>query len=162
MKKLVSLISALTMCAVMAAPIASSAADQEIKNEREADVKVVYTSPEDFIITIPDSVTANSPIKVSASKAHLEKGATMTVTTTTNSGTLKYEGGEDTDTIPYTITKVGDGVIVNDAGVKSEASFTVNVDDDDAVYAGTYSDTVSFEIAVSEGIQTKTGGGEGA
>lgn len=167
MKKLVSLISALTMCAVMAAPIASSAAgetsenNQKLETKKSAGVTVEYTSPEYFIINIPASVTANSPIKVSASNVHIEKGATMTVTTKTESGTLIYDSTDGTgvgESLNYTITTEGDGVIVDDEGNSKSASFSVNVTDE-AVYAGTYSNTVSFEIAVTDGIQS---GGEGA
>lgn len=160
MKKLVSLISALTMCAVMVAPIASSATDDATKKieapEKSAEVTVDYSTPEDFIITISDSVTLGGDVTVSATKAHLAKGAKITVTAEEN-GTLKYVGGDETDTLAYTIKNKGESNVIADAESVKEEAVVFDVDlaeGAEAKYAGTYSGTATFTISVSEGVQT--------
>ena len=152
MKKLVSLISALTMCAVMAAPMVSSAANSEITQESEtktANIVVDYTPTESYTITIPDSVSIDTPINVEATKACLRDGVAIKVSVDTIDGLLKYKE----DSIGYTISSTeGEEVtLVSSGEATGTKTFDVNLTGDkEPLFANKYTATATFTVSVDE------------
>lgn len=156
MKKLVSLISALTMCAVMVAPMASSAVDEQEtkKPEKTATITVDYTPEEAYIISIPDSVTVGENITVTASGACLPD-YTVLMVSVEGSGELTYKDkdGMIKDTLEYTIdlAEEEDNIVVSAGETEGEKIFEVELDEKATPkYAETYTDTVTFTVEMTK------------
>lgn len=127
MKKMVSFISALAMCAVMTAPMFSSAAegdDSEVQDttssntktvtqdstgeESKSDVEVTTTVSSTYTVIIPDgSIDIADPkdISVSAEKVVIDNGQALTVSVkSANEWKLMDEKEGSTASLTYTLT----------------------------------------------------------
>lgn len=112
MKKMLSLISALTMCAVMAAPVASFAADFT-NTTGESTVKCKKFTSSSYIVTIPDGVADLKDAKeLEVSATNVVIGAkqelNISVTSANNFSLVNTEAeeGKDPAKIAYTLTPV--------------------------------------------------------
>lgn len=205
MKKMLSLISALTMCAVMAAPIASSAEDGdettttapktsstvtattkdgvEIPEGEKAssDVTLSDTVADSYTVVIPAGtadVSSPATLEVSAADVVISPGATLDITVTSannwslvnesnkevsigykltdenDSALTVVEDTEDTeDAEGAEVTKVTKYSVLSVASKKEQkasgaTTLTATVTGT-ATMAGTYEDTLTFEVAVN-------------
>ena len=154
MKKLVSLISALTMCAVMAAPIASSAATMsEPKTSDKAEIIFSYTPASTYTITIPDTqdYAFDTPIVFGAENVCLKEDANITVSAVGEKGALTFTNKEGVaDTIAYTIN-ADETPLVSAGNTEGSKTFQINLGDTSkAKYANAYTDKITFTVNVSD------------
>lgn len=160
MKKMVSFISALTMCAVMVAPVVSSAATIDISSEsKSADVTLSKTVSSSYTVTIPDdmeNIDTDSELTVSAADVIINKGQTLNVSVSSLNGwTLDGDGGSftysltPTDVSDGVALENGDNVLMVASGTTSASkTFTAAVTGN-VTMAGTYSDTLTFTVSVN-------------
>lgn len=162
MKKLASFVLALAMAAVCAAP--AMAADTRIteSTSNSCDTKVTFTIAPAYTVTIPsevtldkkqagETVTYEKDLELKASNVRLNQGKKLQITIPDNS-VLQLSAGNAT--LNYTITN--DNGINVDAGSVA-ATFTTQAPDqtatlhikaNDPPFAGDYSGTLKFTIAV--------------
>ncbi len=151
MKKMNALLSALTLAITALTPIASFAAG----DEQTIEVSKEYTSS--YTITIPEGtqeLAQGQKFEVAAN-AFLNFGEKLTVSVTSTNGWKLADKvhTENTEKISYKMS-IGDKEIseatanilevpYNDEGKANSVTLTVS-ELGDAVYAGTYSDTLTF------------------
>ena len=122
-------------------------------------MNVTYTVDPTYTVTIPETVTigADGTEKtVSAEGVVVEKGQYVSVTLAENNNfTVKTTEGAE---LPYTVTANGEGVAaggeilaVNPTdGKTGTANITFDIDESDIKYAGTYTGSATFTIAVKD------------
>lgn len=164
MKKLVSILSA---AAMLAAPL-TAYADTDLTAPGTAETNVQFSTSAGYIVTIPatvslSEVTANGADKgkytnkgtVTAKNVLLEENEKLVVTLSSASGFRMTTGASATYKLPYTASTAAFGPV--DATNDKVAEFISNKDDQKVdvtfttevpEYAGSYSDTVVFTIAV--------------
>lgn len=162
MKKLLAI--ALTLVMVLSLSVTAFAADiTQDSNPKTADTNVTFNVDPTYTVTIPATVTlakaADGSYKqdagITAADVRLLEGQTITVTLasdfklTTGAAGATYE-------LPYTV-KVGDATTAIATG-DTVATFTTDTNSQSSTlhfaaanptYAGEYSDTVTFTIAVA-------------
>ena len=153
MKKLFALLLAITMMATLS--VTAFATDYNTTGDKG--MNVTYSVPEFYYVTIPTDVTidGNSTI-ISAEGVVVEKGRYVSVTLAENNNfTVKTTEGA---TLTYTVTKGGQPVaagdeilVVNPAdSATGTANITFDIDESDIKYAGTYTGSATFTIAVKD------------
>lgn len=153
MKKLFALLLAITMMATLS--VTAFAADYDTAGDKG--MNVTYSVNPGYTVTIPETVTigADGTEKtVSAADVVVEKGQYVSVTLAAdNNFTVKTAEGAE---LTYTVTANGEAVAaggeilaVNPADGKTGTT-TVTFDIDEAAiqYAGTYTGTATFTVAV--------------
>ena len=153
MKKLFALILAIALMATMS--VTAFATDYDTTGEKG--MTVTYSVAPTYIVTIPETVTigaAGTDKTVSAENVVVEKGQYVSVSLASdNNFTVRTPQGAE---LTYTVTansqivSVGDEILaVNPADGKT-GSTTISFDIDEAAikYAGTYTGTATFTVAV--------------
>ena len=155
MKKLFALILAITMMATLS--VTAFAADYDTTGDKG--MNVTYSVAPAYTVTIPETVTigADGTEKtVSAEGVVVNKGQYVSVTLAAdNNFTVKTAEGAE---LTYTVTKDGQPVAaggeilaVNPAdGKTGSASVTFDIDEAAIQYAGTYTGSATFTIAVKD------------
>ena len=155
MRKLLALILAITMMATLS--VTAFAADYDTTGDKG--MNVTYSVNPGYTVTIPETVTigADGAEKtVSAEDVVVEKGRYVSVTLAeSNNFTVKTTEGAE---LTYTVTANGENVAaggeilaVNPANGKSgTANITFDIDEAAIQYAGTYTGTATFTIAVKD------------
>ena len=154
MKKLFALLLAITMMATLS--VTAFAADYDTTGDKG--MNVTYSVNPGYTVTIPETVTigADGTEKtVSAADVVVEKGQYVSVTLAENNNfTVKTtEGAELTYTVTAngeTVAPGGEILAVNPAdGKTGTANITFDIDETAIQYAGTYTGTLTFTIAVN-------------
>lgn len=155
MKKLFALLLAITMMATLSV----TAFAAEYDTEGDKGMNVTYSVAPTYTVTIPETVTigANGTEKtVSAEGVVVNKGQYVSVTLAAdNNFTVKTTEGA---TLTYTVTKGGQPVAaggellaVNPASAAGgSANITFAINEADVKYAGTYTGSATFTIAVKD------------
>ena len=160
MKKLASFVLALAMAAVCAAP---AMADNQITQSTSGscDTKVTFTIAPAYTVTIPsevtldkkegETVTYEKDLTLTASNVRLNQGKKLQVTIPTGS-VLQLSAGSAT--LNYTITN-DNGINVDAGSVvatfetqATDQTATLHIKANDPPFAGDYSGTLKFTIAV--------------
>lgn len=153
MKKLFALLLAITMMATLS--VTAFAADYDTAGDKG--MNVTYSVAPTYTVTIPETVTigANGTEKtVSAEGVVVNKGQYVSVTLAAeNNFTVKTAEGAE---LTYTVTKGGQSVAaggeilaVNPASAAGgSANITFAINEADVKYAGTYTGTATFTVAV--------------
>jgi hypothetical protein len=153
MKKLFALLLAITMMATLS--VTAFAADYDTTGDKG--MTVTYSVAPAYTVTIPETVTigADGTEKtVSAEGVVVNKGQYVSVTLAENNNfTVKTTEGAE---LTYTVTANGENVAaggeilaVNPAdGKTGTATITFDIDESSIQYAGTYTGSATFTIAV--------------
>ena len=151
MKKLFTLLLAITMMATLS--VTAFAADYDTTGDKE--MTVTYSVAPAYTVTIPTDVTIDgNSTTISAEGVVVEKGRYVSVTLAAdNNFTVKTAEGAE---LTYTVTANGENtapggeiLAVNPAdGKTGTATITFDLDESAIQYAGTYTGTVTFTIAV--------------
>ena len=159
MKKLFALILAITMMATLS--VTAFAADYDTAGDKG--MIVTYSVAPAYTVTIPETVTigADGTEKtVSAEDVVVNKGQYVSVTLAAdNNFTVKTAEGAE---LAYTVTANGEAVAaggeilaVNPAdGKTGTATITFDIDEAAIQYAGTYTGSATFTIAVKDAPKT--------
>ena len=158
MKKLFAVILAVAMLATMS--VTAFAADYNTEGEKG--MNVTYSVSEFYIVTIPENVTIDgSAATISAENVVVKKGQYVSVTLDAdNNFTVATQQGA---TLAYTVTANGQSVAAGDEilavnpadGKTGSANVTFAIDQSDIQYAGTYTGTATFTIAVKDAPKAK-------
>ena len=155
MKKLFALLLAIAMMATLS--VTAFAADYDTTGDQG--MNVTYSVAPAYTVTIPETVTigADGTEKtVSAEDVVVEKGKYVSVTLSENNDfTVKTTEGAE---LTYTVTANGEAVAaggeilaVNPADSKTgTANITFDIDESAIKYAGTYTGSATFTIAVKD------------
>ena len=155
MKKVFALLLAITMMATLS--VTAFAADYDTAGDKG--MNVTYSVAPAYTVTIPETVTigADGTEKtVSAEDVVVNKGQYVSVTLAAdNNFTVKTAEGAE---LAYTVTANGEAVAaggeilaVNPAdGKTGSASVTFAIDESAIQYAGTYTGSATFTIAVKD------------
>ena len=153
MKKLFALILAITMMATLS--VTAFAADYNTTGNKG--MNVTYSVPEFYYVTIPTDVTIDgNSTTISAEDVVVEKGRYVSVTLAENNNfTVKTtEGAELTYTVKNGEAEVAAGgeiLAVNPTdGKTGSANITFDIDESAIKYAGTYTGSATFTIAVKD------------
>ena len=153
MKKLFAMLLAITMMATLS--VTAFAVDYDTAGDKG--MKVTYSVNPGYTVTIPETVTIGADgtsATVSAEDVVVNKGQYVSVTLAAdNNFTVKTAEGAE---LTYTVTKDGQPVAaggeilaVNPAdGKTGSASVTFDIDEAAIQYAGTYTGSATFTIAV--------------
>ena len=155
MKKLFALLLAITMMATLS--VTAFAADYDTAGDQG--MNVTYSVAPAYTVTIPEDVTIGvdgTEKTVSAADVVVNKGQYVSVTLAAdNNFTVKTAEGAE---LTYTVTANGENVApggeilaVNPAdGKTGSASVTFDIDESAIQYAGIYTGTATFTIAVKD------------
>ena len=153
MKKLFALLLAITMMATLS--VTAFAADYDTEGDKG--MNVTYSVNPGYTVTIPQTVTIDedgATAEVSAADVVVNKGQYVSVTLAAdNNFTVKTTEGAE---LTYTVTKDGQPVAaggeilaVNPASAAGgSANITFAINEADVKYAGTYTGSATFTIAV--------------
>ena len=153
MTKLFALLLAITMMATLS--VTAFAADYDTEGDKG--MNVTYSVNPGYTVTIPQTVTIDedgTSATVSAADVVVNKGQYVSVTLAENNDfTVKTAEGAE---LAYTVTANGEAVAaggeilaVNPKDGKSgTATLTFDIDESAIQYAGTYTGTATFTIAV--------------
>ena len=153
MKKLFALLLAITMMATLS--VTAFAADYDTEGDKG--MNVTYSVNPGYTVTIPPTVTigtSGTSAEISAADVVVEKGEYVSVTLAAdNNFTVKTAEGAE---LTYTVTKDGQPVAaggeilaVNPASAAGgSANITFAINEADVKYAGTYTGSATFTIAV--------------
>lgn len=161
MKKLASFVLALAMAAVCAAPAMAAGNQITQSTSNSCDTKVTFTIAPAYTVTIPSEVTLDkkegqtvtyeNDLTLTASNVRLNQGKKLQVTIPTGS-VLQLSAGNAT--LNYTITN-DNGINVDAGSVAAtfttqapEQTATLHIKANDPPFAGDYSGTLKFTIAV--------------
>ena len=159
MKKLFALLLAITMMATLS--VTAFAADYDTTGDKG--MNVTYSVNPGYTVTIPETVTIGAEgteKTVSAEGVVVEKGQYVSVTLAAdNNFTVKTTEGAE---LTYTVTKDGENVAaggeilaVNPTdGKTGTATITFDIDETAIQYAGTYTGSATFTIAVKDAPKT--------
>ena len=151
MKKLFALLLAITMMATLS--VTAFAADYDTTGDKG--MTVTYSVEPGYTVTIPTDVTIDgNSTTISAEGVVVEKGRYVSVTLAENND-FTVTSGEGA-TLTYTVTKGnqpvsagGEILAVNPAdSAAGTATITFDIDESTIQYAGTYTGTATFTIAV--------------
>ena len=161
MKKLASFVLALAMAAVCAAPAMAAGNQITESTSNSCDTKVTFTIAPAYTVTIPsavtlekkegETVTYEKDLELKASNVRLNQGKKLQITIPTGS-VLQLSAGNAT--LNYTITNdngsnVSAGsVVATFATQAAEQTATLHIQANDPEFAGDYSGTLKFTIAV--------------
>ena len=155
MKKLFALILAIAMMATLS--VTAFAADYNTEGNKGMDV--TYSVEPGYTVTIPETVTIGAEgteKTVSAEGVVVKKGQYVSVTLAAdNNFTVKTTEGAE---LTYTVTKGGQPVAAGDEilavnpadGKTGTATITFDIDETAIQYAGTYTGSATFTIAVKD------------
>ena len=153
MKKLFALLLAITMMATLS--VTAFAADYDTTGDKG--MTVTYSVEPGYTVTIPTDVTIDGhSTTISAEDVVVNKGQYVSVTLAAdNNFTVKTTEGAE---LTYTVTANGENVAaggeilaVNPAdGKTGTATITFDIDESDIKYAGTYTGSATFTIAVKD------------
>ena len=155
MKKLFALILAITMMATIS--VTAFAADYDTDGDKG--MTVTYSVAPAYIVTIPETVTigaGGTEKTVSAEDVVVNKGQYVSVALAAdNNFTVKTAEGAE---LTYTVTANGEAVAAGDEilavnpadGKTGSASVTFAIDESAIQYAGTYTGSAIFTIAVKD------------
>ena len=120
-------------------------------------IPVTYTVNPSYTVTIPTSVTLDSNTKSSTAKVKAENvtvpyGQSVKVALATDFKVTSDEGAELTYTVKKDNVAVANNAVVlevasNATGKTGETALTFELNDN-IVYSGTYTDTVTFTVSV--------------
>ena len=155
MKKLFALLLAITMMATLSV----TAFAAEYDTEGDKGMNVTYSVNPGYTVTIPPTVTIGengTTAEVSAADVVVEKGKYVSVTLAADNN-FTVTSGEGA-TLTYTVTKGeetvaagGEILAVNPAdGKTGSANITFDIDESAIKYAGTYTGSATFTIAVKD------------
>lgn len=161
MKKLASFVLALAMAAVCAAPAMATDTRITESTSNSCDTKVTFTIDPAYTVTIPsevtlekqagETVTYEKDLTLTASNVRLNQGKKLQITIPTGS-VLQLSAGNAT--LNYTITN-DNGINVDAGSVAAtfttqaaEQTATLHIKANDPPFAGDYSGTLKFTIAV--------------
>ena len=155
MKKLFALLLAITMMATLS--VTAFAADYDTAGDKG--MNVTYSVNPGYTVTIPETVTIGengTSATVSAEDVVVNKGQYVSVTLAAdNNFTVKTAEGAE---LAYTVTADGEAVAAGDEilavnpadGKTGTATITFDIDESAIQYAGTYTGTATFTIAVKD------------
>ena len=157
MKKLFALLLAITMMATLS--VTAFAADYDTAGDKG--MNVTYSVNPGYTVTIPTDVTIDgNSTTISAEGVVVEKGRYVSVTLAAdNNFTVKTTEGAE---LTYTVTKGeetvapgGEILAVNPAdSATGTATITFDIDETAIQYAGTYTGSAIFTIAVKDAPKT--------
>ena len=151
MKKLFALLLAIAMMATLS--VTAFAADYDTTGDKE--MTVTYSVAPAYTVTIPTDVTIDgNSATISAEDVVVEKGQYVSVTLAADNN-FTVTSGEGA-TLTYTVTKGGQPVAAGDEilavnpadGKTGTATIIFDIDESTIQYAGTYTGTATFTIAV--------------
>ena len=155
MKKLFALILAIALMATLS--VTAFAADYDTAGDKG--MNVTYSVNPGYTVTIPETVTIGAEgteKTVSAEGVVVEKGRYVSVTLAENNNfTVKTTEGAE---LTYTVTANGENVAAGDEllavnpadSAAGTATITFDIDESDIKYAGTYTGSATFTIAVKD------------
>ena len=155
MKKLFALILAIAMMATLS--VTAFAADYDTTGDKGMDV--TYSVEPGYTVTIPPTVTigtSGTSAEISAADVVVKKGQYVSVTLAENNDftVATAEGAELTYTVTANSANVAAGgeiLAVNPADGKADtATITFDIDETAIQYAGTYTGSATFTIAVKD------------
>lgn len=155
MKKLFALLLAITMMATLS--VTAFAAEYDTTGDKGMDV--TYSVEPGYTVTIPPTVTigtSGTSAEISAADVVVNKGQYVSVTLAAdNNFTVKTAEGA---VLAYTVTANGENIAAGDEilavnpadGKTGSASVTFAIDESAIQYAGTYTGSATFTIAVKD------------
>ena len=151
MKKLFALLLAITMMATLS--VTAFAADYDTAGDKG--MTVTYSVAPAYTVTIPTDVTIDgNSTTISAEDVVVEKGQYVSVTLAADNNFTVTSG--ESATLTYTVTKGGQPVAAGGEilavdptdGKTGTATITFDIDETAIQYAGTYTGSATFTIAV--------------
>ena len=155
MKKLFALILAIALMATLS--VTAFAADYDTEGDKG--MNVTYSVNPGYTVTIPPTVTigtSGTSAEISAADVVVEKGQYVSVTLAENNDfTVKTAEGAE---LTYTVTANGENVAAGGEiltvnpkdGKTGTATITFDIDETAIQYAGTYTGSATFTIAVKD------------
>ena len=153
MKKLLALILAIAL--LLSLSVTAFATDYNTEGEKGT--TVTYTVAPAYTVTIPQNVTIDgNATTISAENVVVEKGRYVSVTLAdSNDFTVATEQGA---TLTYTVTANGENIAAGDEilavnptdSATGTATVTFDIDESDIKYAGTYTGTATFTVALKD------------
>ena len=153
MKKLLALILAIALMATLS--VTAFAADYDTAGDKG--MTVTYSVDPAYTVTIPTDVTIDgNSTTISAENVVVEKGKYVSVTLADdNDFTVRTQQGAE---LGYTVTANGANVAAGGEilavnpkdGKTGTATLTFDIDESDIKYAGTYTGSATFTIAVKD------------
>lgn len=174
MKKILTL--ALASILAMSATVTAFAADiNQDSAEKSGDIKVTYSVSPTYTVTIPEKVTLNETLEVSAEDVVVEKGRQVEVSlsaTSVDDNTFTLETNEGAQ-LEYTVQKVttedneeirtdvklNDTVLAVNPETSATGSTTLSFNapsESQIKHAGDYSGYVTFNVAVKQIVKEVT------
>ena len=155
MKKLFALLLAITMMATLS--VTAFAADYDTTGDKG--MNVTYSVNPGYTVTIPPTVTigtSGTSAEISAEDVVVEKGQYVSVTLAADNN-FTVTSGEGA-TLTYTVTANSENVAPGDEllavnpadSAAGTATITFDIDESDIKYAGTYTGSATFTIAVKD------------
>jgi hypothetical protein len=158
MKKLFAILLAFALMATMS--VTAFAADNTFnydENPQSNGTTVTYSVEPGYTVTIPTDVTIDgNSTTISAEDVVVEKGQYVSVTLAAdNNFTVKTTEGAE---LPYTVTANGENIAAGSEilavnpqdGKNGTANITFDIDESAIRYAGTYTGTATFTVAVKQ------------
>ena len=154
MKKIFAFASTIGMTMLMSAGVFATTIDQDPSTDKTADVTVQTSIAPTYTVTIPANVTVpfNAETttfgKIIVDAAQLEPDKCMNVALTTDG---ELNNTKDKSKIISYVIQSEDGAFTSAtylaAGEQTALSIHITKDDWNKAYAGTYTDTVTFEVS---------------
>lgn len=157
MKKLFSMLLVVAMLATMS--VTAFAADITEPGDKQTTVTYTYAPVNEYVVTIPDTITIGTDATVSASVTEMEEHKELIVTVTSENDWKLKDTTNAENTVYYNMSiNAGATTLWNDDIVLTVESVTASPEtvtlstelEDPVTVAGTYQDTLTFTVSLRD------------
>lgn len=157
MKKLFAMLLVVAMLATMS--VTASAAEITAPGEKETTVTYTYAPVNEYVVTIPDTITIGTDATVSASVTEMEDSKELVVTVASENSWKLVDTTNTENRLWYNMS-IGEGTTIlrNDDTVLTVEDVTTSPEtvtlstklESTATVAGTYQDTLTFTVSLRD------------
>ena len=157
MKKLFAILLVTTMLTTMS--VTASAAEITAPGEKQTTVTYTYDPVNEYVVTIPDTITIGNSATVSASVTEMEENKELVVTIASENGWVLKDTTNAENLLFYDMSiDAGTTTLSNNATVLTVESTNTSLEtvtlsttlEDSATVAGTYQDTLTFSVSLRD------------